>query len=341
MDASLQAESVRLERAWSRHDREMLRDYLVADVEDPRLNVPSILTRHFLIDAVTEGRFTGLMEQELRFAVIMNWLLELRKDKLSPEDFTAMLHAIERDADNAEGIAIPRFATDIYRTLPIDVESITIPNYVRQFFEAAAAGRATTPLSEATLGLFQHVWPTLLTRIPPHPPPVLEPACGSANDYRFLDAYGIARLIDYTGFDLCEKNVSNARALFPGTRFEVGNVFATTAPDKAFELCFVHDLLEHFSTAGIERAVAEMCRVTRAGICLGFFSMHEGADHIIRPVEDYHWNTLSLDRIRALFAQYGFEAEAIHVATLLQWRFACDQTHNRNAYTLFCRAKAG
>src|SRR6266702_7644186 len=29
---------------------------------------------------------------------------------------------------------------------------------------------------------------------------VLEPACGSANDYRFLHACGIAQLVDYAGF---------------------------------------------------------------------------------------------------------------------------------------------
>ena len=94
---------------------------------------------------------------------------------------------------------------------------------------------------------------------------LLEPACGSANDYRYLAAFGIAGLLDYTGFDLCEKNVANARALFPRTRFEVGNVFEIAAADQAFALCFVHDLLEHLSPAGLERAVEELCR---RAVCL-------------------------------------------------------------------------
>ena len=42
-------ETERLKKSWMRYDRATLRDYLVQDVEDPRINVQSILTRHFLI----------------------------------------------------------------------------------------------------------------------------------------------------------------------------------------------------------------------------------------------------------------------------------------------------
>jgi hypothetical protein len=31
---------------------------------------------------------------------------------------------------------------------------------------------------------------------------VIEAACGSANDYRYFDRYGLAPLLSYTGFDL-------------------------------------------------------------------------------------------------------------------------------------------
>jgi len=57
-----------------RHDAAWLEDYLVASVEDPRLNLQSILTRHFLVTALTGDRFVALMEQEYRFAAAMNWL---------------------------------------------------------------------------------------------------------------------------------------------------------------------------------------------------------------------------------------------------------------------------
>ena len=48
IEPSLQEESDKLARSWMQHDAGMLRDYLVAGVEDPRLNVQSVLSRHFL-----------------------------------------------------------------------------------------------------------------------------------------------------------------------------------------------------------------------------------------------------------------------------------------------------
>jgi SAM-dependent methyltransferase len=166
---------------------------------------------------------------------------------------------------------------------------------------------------------------------------VLEPACGSANDYRFLHAYGLARLVDYTGFDLCARNIENACALFPGVSFKVGNVFEIAAPDKAFDFCFVHDLFEHLSPKGLQAAVKEVCRVTRQGLCIGFFNMDEIRDHQVRPVEEYHWNLLSLARMRELFAGWGFAAQVVHIGTFLRQQIGCKQTHNPNAYTFLLR----
>ncbi len=40
---------------------------------------------------------------------------------------------------------------------------------------------------------------------------MLEAACGSANDYRFLHAFGFAPFLDYAGFDISPKNIDNAR----------------------------------------------------------------------------------------------------------------------------------
>jgi ubiquinone/menaquinone biosynthesis C-methylase UbiE len=162
---------------------------------------------------------------------------------------------------------------------------------------------------------------------------VLEPACGSANDYRYLEACGIARLIDYTGFDLCEKNIANARTLFPQVRFKVENVFEIAAPDQSFDLTFVHDLLEHFSIAGLERAVAELCRVTRHGLCVNFFQIEEMPDHIVRPIDDYHINTLSLAKTEELFSRHGFLVQPLHIGSYLRHRIGCRETHNPHAYT--------
>ncbi|HPD48527.1 MAG TPA: hypothetical protein P5279_01495 [Anaerohalosphaeraceae bacterium] len=51
------AETEGLVRSWQRYGRSHLRDYLVQGVEDPRINVQSILSRHFLIAELFGDRF--------------------------------------------------------------------------------------------------------------------------------------------------------------------------------------------------------------------------------------------------------------------------------------------
>lgn len=334
MDPALHLESERLVRSWQRHDPAMLRTYLVADVEDPRLNVQSILTRHFLTHAVLGDRYRDLMEAELRFATVMNWLLALARDGGTAEDFEAVALALESGADNAEGLPVPAFMHRRARELPARAAGLAVPDYLRAGlaeFGAAAAGGPTP----AVLDTFMQLWQvTLSDRSVDRPIPVLEPACGSANDYRFLAASGVARFLDYTGLDLCEPNVVNARALFPETRFETGNVFALPARDGAYEYVFLHDLFEHLSPAGFAQAVAEVCRVTREGLCLGFFQMDETEEHVVRPVDEYHFNTLSLARTLEAFGRHGFAGEAVQIPSFLKWRFGCEFSHNPNAYTL-------
>jgi hypothetical protein len=62
--------------------------------------------------------------------------------------------------------------------------------------------------------------------------------------------------------------------------------------------------------------------------------MDEIEDHVERPVDDYHWNTLSVARTREAFARHAAAVQVIHLGSFLRWRFGCDQTHNPHAYTL-------
>ena len=78
------------------------------------------------------------------------------------------------------------------------------------------------------------------------------------------------------GFDLCEKNVRNAKRMFPNVRFQVGNVLEIDAEDKSFDCCFVHDLFEHLPIEAMEMAIKQVCRVTREGICAGFLICMRG-----------------------------------------------------------------
>jgi SAM-dependent methyltransferase len=361
IEPSLQAESDKLARSWMQHDGGMLRDYLVAGVEDPRLNLQSVLSRHFLARALTGERLSALMEAECRFAAAMNWLTELAKRLGDTGELELVLYALKRGADNAEGIEIPGFVAQTFNGLPANVGSATIPNYIESLLSGTRLVTGHVRLHNPSLETFRKLWSKALkaelpdrdarrsprnsaqTSLPQpstinsQPLSVLEPACGSANDYRFLHAYGLARRVSYTGFDLCAKNIENARALYPGISFAVGNVFDIAAPDKAFDLCFVHDLFEHLSLEGIQTAVKEVCRVTRQGLCIGFFNMDEVRDHQVQPVDDYHWNLLSMARMRELFAGCGFAASVVHIGSFLHQKIGCDQTHNPNAYTFLLR----
>jgi hypothetical protein len=333
----LQAETERLRRSWERHDPEMLGSYLVSDVEDPRLNLQSILSRHFVVQAAFADRFAALREQELRFAAVLNWLERWLKDAAGPDDAVALRHALRRGADNAEGVEIPRFVAQSFQSLPAEADGQEVPNYLDLWLARGVAEGGS--LAAETVGTFQALWRAALQEEPPTQLTLVEPACGSANDYRFLDACGLARLVRYTGFDLCAKNVANARARFPQARFEVGNVLEIQAPAQAFDLAVVHDLFEHLSPEAMTAAAGEISRVTRSGFCLGFFNMHEEPAPIIRPVDEYHWNTLSMSATRSLFERHGFGVQVVHVGTFLNRRFGSTQTHNDGAYTFIGLAK--
>lgn len=346
-------ETEKLTRSWAQHDAAWLQNYLVAGVEDPRINLQSILSRHFLIHSIAGNQFDTLMRHEYRFAAAMDWLWRVAQLAGDQESREVVLYALRRSSDNAEGLEIPAFIRETFIQLPVQFDGRTIPNYIEEFLKQSAAGdqfESAGSILDTFLSLWHRTLRNLSFTVAPdrdrpskgeeQPSPaqwcgisVLEPACGSANDYRFLQRYGISTHLDYVGFDLCEKNIANARKLFPDIRFEQGNVFEIFAPSKSFDLCIVHDLLEHLSIAGMEQAVREICRVTRQGGCVSFFQMDEIAEHKIRPRDDYHWNLLSTGRMKELFAQQGFAAQVIHIGSFLSQQTGWSETHNPNAYT--------
>jgi len=326
MQENLKQETQRLTKSWMRHDQRILRDYLVKDVEDPRMNVQSILTRHFLIKQLFGRRFDSLMEHELRFSLVMNWVQRLLKKPIRLWQLQAVLDALLRGEDNAEGLEIPSYITETFA-------SLMLPNYICDVLSGWPAETAEDSIPAYLLSTFQAIWREVLFCEHSQRISVLEPACGSANDYRFIDAYGIGRLLDYTGFDLCKKNVYNASQMFPKIRFNVGNVLEIDAGDKTVDYCFVHDLFEHLSIEAMETAIEQICRVTRRGICIGFFNMYAGHRYIVKSIDDYHWNTLSMNKAKTAFEQCGFIVESIHIDTFLRTKFGCGDMHNKRAYT--------
>jgi ubiquinone/menaquinone biosynthesis C-methylase UbiE len=70
-----------LRQAWATGSAEMLDSYLVSGYQNPRINVQSILLRHFLARKLG-GSFEALMDDEIRFAIELNETLRLRAKEL-------------------------------------------------------------------------------------------------------------------------------------------------------------------------------------------------------------------------------------------------------------------
>lgn len=66
------------EQTWSRRDAEMLDRYLVSGYQNPRINVQSVLLRHFLISKLFDPTFEQLADEELRHAIELNEIIRRR-----------------------------------------------------------------------------------------------------------------------------------------------------------------------------------------------------------------------------------------------------------------------
>jgi SAM-dependent methyltransferase len=329
MAEELISESNRLRNAWNRHDSDVLDRYLVSDVEDPRINVQSIISRGFLIDSIWPDEFTGLIREEIRFGICLSFILRFLKGNCSQASRRRLLEALENGAVACSGAGIPP--------------------YLRLAFESAYDGRAELPdyitealaartvdgewLPDSALSTFEHIWHRILCGREADRISVIEPACGSANDYRYLDSFGVGGFLEYTGFDICDKNIANARRRFPGVRFEVGNVLSIAVEDGCYDYLFVHDLFEHLSPAALHVSLSEICRVTRKQACLSFFNMANIDEHIIKPAGPYHWNRLSFRKVQEVLMNSARHIDVIHIDAFLKDNYGCADYHNKEAYT--------
>ena len=327
MKVSFKVETEKLKGNWQKHKRSVLRDYLVKDVEDPRINVQSILTRHWLVKQLFGQKLDELMEHEIRFALVMNWLLKLLKKNIKTSHLKAIFYSLIEKQKDAEGIEIPSYISDTF-------SSLCMPNYICDALSIPESDSSYGIIPEYLLSTFSRIWKEMLVEEQHKKITVLEPACGSANDYRFIDSFGIARFLDYTGFDLCEKNIRNAKMMFPEINFDMGNVIEIEAEENCFDFCFVHDLFEHLSIEAMERAISEICRVAGRGVCIGFFNMHDGGEHLVKSVNSYYWNKLSRDAITKLLRKKFSDVEIINIDVFLSSEYNYCDTHNRDAYIL-------
>jgi hypothetical protein len=184
---------------------------------------------------------------------------------------------------------------------------------------------------------FAALWSEALRRPPMRRLAVMEAACGSANDYRFFRTYGLAPLLDYTGFDLTDFNIDNAHQMFPGVDFRIGDVQNIDAADRSYDWTIAHDLLEHLAPAACNRAIDELCRVAGRGVLISFFLMGEHSEHKVQTRRFYHVNNLSRNRIHEQFERHCTDIRWVHVRSFLEQRTGFSGYYNRNAWTLIAR----
>ena len=65
--------------------------------------------------------------------------------------------------------------------------------------------------------------------------------------------------------------------------------------------------------------------------------MHDGDQHIVKAIGDYHWNKPSMGGTKAIFERHASVVEVIHIDKLLVSKFGCRDTHNKDAYTFVIR----
>jgi SAM-dependent methyltransferase len=285
-----------LTKAWDHAAASSLRNYLVSSLQNPVINVQSVLARHHFVRELYGDQHAGLMEEELRWASDTNEHLSRRQAALPEETGLTWAQVKQRkiwESEIAEAIGDPdRFAAR---------------------------------------------WRAALASPPPDRLSVIEAACGSANDYRSFAAYGLGSQLDYTGFDLTEANVANAREMFPDIDFRRGDVQEIPAADNSYDWAMASDLLEHLSPQAFNRAIDEMCRVSRKGVLIIFFLMGDRPDHEVNPRRYYHVNILSKDRIRDRFVEHGLTPEFVHIPAMLQERFGFGDYYNGAAWSLVAR----
>jgi len=158
MSPLLEQESEKLARSWMCHDPALLRDYLVAGVEDPRINLQSIFTRHFLLGALGLEPCRPLMEEEYRFASVMNWLIKLAGQAGDSDELGQVLHALRKGGDNAEGIEIPSFVTRTFALLPTAACGLAIPNYIQTFLSGTQIRDGRARPCQPSLDTFGNLW---------------------------------------------------------------------------------------------------------------------------------------------------------------------------------------
>jgi len=188
---SLALENVALAQSWDRHTSEHLEKYLISEVEDPRINCQSILTRSLIVDTLWPGEFSDMIDADLRFGATQTWLLNQLKAGVGKE---SLLADIQQKKDTVPDLVLSSFEW-------LQSENCPVPDYIS---DALFAGdpQMQDGLNDNALDVFSTIWQCELNGREHPPISLLEPACGSANDFRFMEPYGLEPFLTYAGFDI-------------------------------------------------------------------------------------------------------------------------------------------
>ena len=269
-------ETKALREAWMRHDDRFLNDYLVSDVEDPRIHFPSILTRGLVAELLFSGQHRALIWEEYRFGICMSYMRRVFQKRPSLGTSSLLLEALKKGDDHFQSIPVPTYLHETWKLLNKLPDRAS--NYIAECLVMdPSRGAKTVELKPPVLNTFQDRWRALLAGTDVSALRVMEPACGSANDYRFMHSFGFGHLMTYRGFDICAKNIANARGLLPDISFEEGSVFDIRAQDREVDYLYVHDLFEHLSLSTAWNAVWTRCVASHVGPLACAFSICQSA----------------------------------------------------------------
>jgi len=326
---SIELENQRLKASWDCFPPEHLARYLGIEEQDQRINTHSILTRALLVDTLWPGKFDALIDEELRFGVVMTWLLQELRSGTSRNELWDELNTA------TPGGRIPGLVRQTADWLQMD--ACPLPDYLSDALLYTESDLPAWYLFEPALNTFAGIWKSQICGLSAEPIEVLEVACGSGNDYKAIHEFGLTTFINYSGFDICWKNIHNARDRFPEAGFFEASILNSGLPDDSFDYVFLHDVLGHLSPEGFQVAVSEIMRITRVEAWLHCFNVADIDQHEIHPFQTYFRNRLSIPRVIETVERSGAEVRVVPISGMLERKLGYVPDYTASSGTFIAR----
>lgn len=311
---SIEAENEKLRASWNCFPIEHLADYLGVEEQDQRINTHSILNRALLVDALWPQQFDHLFDEELRFGIVLTWLLEQMKAGVDRFELLNQLYSED------SGQHIPNIVRETFSWL--STPSCPLPDYISEALIHVNLDQPNWHLYDPALNIFCGIWSSQLPTVPSKQTKILEVACGSGNDYQALRDFGIGRHISYTGFDISWKNIRNARTKFSEVDFFESSVLNSGLPDNSYDYAFMHDIIGHLSPEGMEIAIREIMRIVRKEVWVHCYNVADIEQHEIRPFDSYFRNRLSISQMTKSFESTGASVQTVVLSDMLRKKFS-------------------